>query len=426
MNVLILTPDAVGSTLLQRLVTVYMQLQNFSKPVINLHELTNGIERYYSDVFNQEVLGKPRDRSYHQSLPEIQTLLSSVDHYVTSRLAKYHIDRRNDLIDHQIPFFRYLNDNFFIIATRRKNIFEHAVSWCINSFTKKLNVYDPGEKIASFLNFYKDPIVINTIVLTNYLNAYKNYTEWSTQYFDVGSFFIYEDNLPNIENFILSLPIFNGQTRIGWKETFGISFRDWNVFHHLSSDLESIAVNQPSALYALENQHSSSDLSNAIYPNTQLISEYNQVKDDHWPDVQTWEDFEGLPQHIREECAVQHQLSSLTNKSLVDKFLCTLDPTSQQFLLNHKTSYHNASSAIAKMTELGILIGGLPIKKQTLAGKKAMVKNWQQCVDVYNRWIDQNPEMGTHLDHDSETALIENENLLWQPASNNRQQLGCN
>lgn len=62
MNVLVLTPDAVGSTLLQRLITVYMQFHEYDKPVINLHELTNGIINYYNQDFNRELLGKPPDR----------------------------------------------------------------------------------------------------------------------------------------------------------------------------------------------------------------------------------------------------------------------------------------------------------------------------------------------------------------------------
>ena len=56
MNVLILTPDAVGSTLLQRLITIYMQFHSYDRPVINLHELTNGLVKYHNEKFNQEVL----------------------------------------------------------------------------------------------------------------------------------------------------------------------------------------------------------------------------------------------------------------------------------------------------------------------------------------------------------------------------------
>ena len=43
MNVLILTPDRVGSTLLQRLITVYANINQTNNITVNLHELTNGI-----------------------------------------------------------------------------------------------------------------------------------------------------------------------------------------------------------------------------------------------------------------------------------------------------------------------------------------------------------------------------------------------
>jgi hypothetical protein len=122
MNVLILTPDAVGSTLLQRLITIYMQFHDFDKPVINLHELTNGLEKYYSPEFGREIVSKSRVKnwSYYQSLEEVVQILSEVDHYKTSRLAQYHIKNRNDPINQQIPFYRYLDENFFVIACRRK------------------------------------------------------------------------------------------------------------------------------------------------------------------------------------------------------------------------------------------------------------------------------------------------------------------
>ena len=93
MNVLILTPDRVGSTLLQRLITVYMQSHRYDRPVINLHELTNGLIKYYSPVFNCEVLGKSNDRpwGYYQSLDEITQLLHTTDHYKTSKIGRAHV-----------------------------------------------------------------------------------------------------------------------------------------------------------------------------------------------------------------------------------------------------------------------------------------------------------------------------------------------
>jgi hypothetical protein len=152
MNVLILTPDRVGSTLLQRLLTVYMLRREFGRPVINLHELTNGLIKYYNDLMNQEVLGKPNSSGwgYFQSLPDIIDMLSSVDHYKTSRLAHYHLINRNDSLDDQLKFYEYLNTNFYIISCRRDNLFEHGLSWAIQAHSKKLNVYSPQEKINDF------------------------------------------------------------------------------------------------------------------------------------------------------------------------------------------------------------------------------------------------------------------------------------
>jgi hypothetical protein len=114
MNVLILTPDRVGSTLLQRLITIYMLRRDFGHTVINLHELTNGIIKYYNPTLNQEVLGKDlsQDIGYLQSLPEIVDLLKSVEHYKTSRLAHYHLVRRADSRSDQLGFYEYLNRNF--------------------------------------------------------------------------------------------------------------------------------------------------------------------------------------------------------------------------------------------------------------------------------------------------------------------------
>lgn len=57
MNILILTPDRVGSTLLQRLITVYANINENHNPLtINLHELTNELVSYIHPEFNQKVL----------------------------------------------------------------------------------------------------------------------------------------------------------------------------------------------------------------------------------------------------------------------------------------------------------------------------------------------------------------------------------
>lgn len=245
MNVVILTPDAVGSTLLQRMLTIYMQFHDFGRPVINLHELTNGLARYYSPEFNQELVSKHtlKNWGYHQSLEQVVEMLSSVDHYKTSRLAHYHIVRRGDTIEQQIPFYHYLNENFYIIACQRENVFEHAVSMTLSTVTKKLNVYDVYEKMETFFEIYKFGVILDATVFESRLDAYKNYITWSQQYFDVGSYFRYEQDVPNLEQYILNLPIFSKHNKLlTWKQKFGLSFNDWNQMHYIRSDFGALSL----------------------------------------------------------------------------------------------------------------------------------------------------------------------------------------
>ena len=201
MNVLILTPDAVGSTLLQRLLTIYMQFHDFGRPVINLHELTNGLEKYYSPEFGQEIVSKAQVKNwgYYQSLQQVVDVLSSVDHYKTSRLAQYHIRCRADSMEQQIPFYRYLDQNFFVIACRRDNVFEHALSQSVNTVTKKLNVYSHQEKILAFLDIHQQGIKIDEQVFKKQLDAYRDYLDWSENYFNIGSYFHYDQDLHRID-----------------------------------------------------------------------------------------------------------------------------------------------------------------------------------------------------------------------------------
>ena len=197
MNVLILTPDRVGSTLLQRLITVYMLRKDFGRPVINLHELSNGLVKYYNELLNQEVLGKPEgtDWGYFQSLPEVIQLLSSVEHFKTSRLAHYHLVRRGDSLDDQIKFYEYLNRNFYIISCRRDNLFEYALSWAIHAHSKTLNVYSIRDKILTYRDIYQRGITVTEQSLYKHLDNYVRYDNWVDQYFNVQSYFDYDTHM---------------------------------------------------------------------------------------------------------------------------------------------------------------------------------------------------------------------------------------
>lgn len=238
MNVLILTPDRVGSTLLQRLITIYANINENYKPLtINLHELTNGLVSYDHETFNQKVLGKKADGwGYHQTLQTISGLLDNCGHDVVSRLAHYHLKNRQDSTNDQLAFYKYLNENFYIIAARRNNLFEHAMSWCIAVESKKLNVYSFDEKFKTYNNILKNPVTVQAEMIEKYLNQYKEYMEWVDNHFQVNSYFEYERDMPNIEEYILNLRVFQNIKRpLSWSDRWDISWSDWNRMHYLLS-----------------------------------------------------------------------------------------------------------------------------------------------------------------------------------------------
>ena len=375
MNVLILTPDAVGSTLLQRLLTIYMQLHEFDRPVINLHELTNGLEKYYSTDFNQEIVSKQRVKNwgYYQSLEEIVEILASVTHYKTSRLAQYHIDGRQDPIEKQIPFYQYLDDNFFVIACRRHNIFEHALSMSLNAITKKLNVYSHEEKINVFADLYSSKITIDTNVFMHKLYAYRKYVKWSTDYFNIGSFFYYDQHLENIEQYILSLPVFGSQAhKVTWNERFGIDFYNWNRMHHIPSNIGALLSAPESINTLLKYQQSAQD----------------------------------------------NQSPIALNNSAAQLIVSQSNPAAVDFLKHHRQGFDNVNSAIKKMQQLDIIVSPPPIKKQTLAEKMHIISNFDQCLDLYNEWIVHNPELGQPLSSVDLQSQAEKEYDFWNSFTN--------
>lgn len=332
MNVLILTPDRVGSTLLQRLITIHMQSHNFGKPVINIHELTNGLELYQNSKLNINTIKHNFQEGYKQSLPDIISLLNSANHYKTARLAHYHIKRRNDPVEDQRAFYDYINKNFFIISARRENLLEHALSWCIFTVSKRLNVYGHDEKIATYKNIYKNKIYVEKNVLIRFLNAYVEYVRWAEDTFDIGSYFEYGKDLPQIESYINNLNLFGSdQKQNFWQNMFNMEWSDWNRCHYLVSDMST-----------------GSD-------NIELL-----------PWVPKDENKEYLPAVINTSHAVQ-----------------VLD---REFLQQHVTQYLAVDAHIQQMVTDGILATGVPIKLQTMLEKSFLIENFKECLDIYNQW----------------------------------------
>ena len=339
MNILVLTPDRVGSTLLQRVITIHMAntINETIPPVVNLHELTNGIEEYYSEEMGGYAIAKPKmeDWGYHQSLTEITNLLKKYSNKqsITSRLAHYHLVRRDDGIAEQAKFYDFLNKNFFIIACQRNSVFEHALSWGIESHSKVLNVYSHKQKIKACKHLYNnDQITIPIKGLIKYLDAYKKYITWYETYFNVNEFYVYEEHMSNIDEFVQNLDCFNQAPIDSWESIFGIGWMEWNRCHRLLSDLTI-----PDSTKLLDVSHS----------------------------------------HVSEDA----NISSL---------VANLPLAEQKFLEEHSSKYLEASIGIDQLIKNRTLVTGIPIKLQTLVEKKMIIKNFNECAVAYNEWALEN------------------------------------
>ena len=368
MNVLILTPDRVGSTLLQRVLTIYMLRKEFDKPVINLHELTNGLESYYNTTLNQLVLGKPRgtDWGYYQTLEEITDLLKSVDHYKTSRLAHYHVVNRKDTIADQIPFYEYLNNNFYIISARRRNLFEYALSWSIHAHSKKLNVYSVSEKINTYSNIYKNKITINKESYINYLEDYKRYIAWTNEYFNVQSIFNYDDSINNLEEYILGLDFMKSATNNSWQDMFGQTFNQWNACHRLIPNL------------MLTEQNGNNQL---LLTDSEQEAKWKVLKGSNWPEFinVTEQTLENLPTAIKQEIKSYFQNPILKTKVNISDAI-------KKFCDQHLDNYKKTYAQFNDLTKNGFLVTNVPIKLQTLAEKKMIIENFNDSIEWYNEW----------------------------------------
>jgi hypothetical protein len=348
-----------------------MLRQEFDKPVINIHEFTNGIIKYYNQTLNQEVLGKPnaKDWGYYQSLKEITELLDGVDHYITGRLAQYHIVGRQDPIGEQIKFYEYLNNNYYIISCRRENLFEHALSWSINAHSKKLNVYSPKEKIDTFQSIYENGITASKESIESYLTKYKNYIEWSDSNFNIQSYFNYDTDVHRIEDYILNLDFMKNNKNNSWQAMFGHNFDDYNACHRLLPNL----ILNPESHQGEENVTLQLNWQG---PNLQL--EYKKENT---------------------------MTSTEKNKSII------VSNKVASFLKENLSNYISTSDQIVKLVDAGFLITNIPVKLQSFKEKQKLIKNYDETIEWYNNWVTKN-NFGKHYTPDQLTTEMNSENSI--------------
>tara|TARA_B100000470_G_C19758532_1_gene377172 strand:+ start:201 stop:1133 length:933 start_codon:yes stop_codon:yes gene_type:complete len=275
MNILILTPDSVGSTILQRLITIGLNIEKV--PVTNTHELVNGLE------LKNGVATKNFDLEYTQTLKQITDVLnkSSKDTQLVSRFAKYHIDARNDNLAEKKKFFSFL-DRFYQkkIMCVRENIFEYAMSWSIRNESGVLNVCQKQDR-KKVLQVSK----VNEKYFIKKCQEYVDYQYWMEKYFTNVEKVSYEDMITNTDVLIEQL--------IGYKDTFKKKFgmplsiilrNEYKFFNSLTSknDIQILTKKEQRALY-LYKQTGTSLIKQGIIldqpiKNTTLYDKRKQIK----------------------------------------------------------------------------------------------------------------------------------------------------
>lgn len=259
----------------------------------------------------------------------------------------------------------------------------------LNKITKKLNVYDPAEKVNAFIEIYKSGVNLDPDAFVNQLNAYKMYIEWSTQYFNISSYFNYEKDVPNLEKYILDLPIFAGQQNlVSWSKNFGISFNDWNKMHYIRGDVNKL-LSIPAANL----------LENIAITDHEHIEKYQQIAPEGWPAINSPGDLLSLPTELKQQWA-----DHLIHQEGIIPFL---NENTQKNLEQYQHGYRLAQQTIDQMIHLGIIINGPPLKKQTLAEKSKIIKNFDFLCELYNQWAELNPDIAkpitSNFDFDTES-----------------------
>ena len=194
MKVLVLTPNATGATVIQRIITIFLYLRDYHD-VYNFHELLNGV--YFNDgkikqgfenfvpTSKQEQL----DKENTQTLEEIISILKLNQTSAVGRMFEGNFLNRNDSEGSKHSFFKFLNEYFdVIVSAKRRNTFEQALSHSYKQIEGLGPAYDRDAR--------KKYYTYNTIhegYFRSSLEGYARFCEFTKQHFPKCYDIYYED-----------------------------------------------------------------------------------------------------------------------------------------------------------------------------------------------------------------------------------------
>jgi hypothetical protein len=221
-NYLILTPDGVGSTYLQRALTVF--LHSAGLDYWNTHELLNGLG------LQERSLCKNWDLEYSQTIPQICGMLETTSNSLVSRIAQYHINCRQTINQENYNrLYDTCNEKYARIFYCTRDPFEYALSWSIRHNTNVLNVYSIKERISVHGEDVKQTVDLG--YFNRKLEQYSAYEYWAKDNFNITRAVNYDDNHHNVDSMMQQLTGLDHNVQ----DRFGISLQDYSTVRYKTS-----------------------------------------------------------------------------------------------------------------------------------------------------------------------------------------------
>lgn len=215
MNYLVLTNDGIGSSYLQRSLTLYLNSAGIE--YWNTHELLNGVACNNGNIYKQW-----RDNNFElQPVNEIITCLNESTNNIVSRVGLHWAHERNDIS----TLYPILRSKYNKILMCKRDPFEYALSWAIRSSEGIGNLYRVDKKRSLSLNYDVDMDFFKTK-----LEEYHKYIYWTMDNFNAQEV-NYNDLQINIDNMMQKITGLDHSV----EDKFGISLQNYSRVRYLAS-----------------------------------------------------------------------------------------------------------------------------------------------------------------------------------------------
>ena len=215
MNYLVLTNDGIGSSYLQRSLTLYLNSAGIE--YWNTHELLNGVACNNGNIYKQW-----RDNNFElQPVNEIITCLNESTNNIVSRVGLHWAHERNDIS----TLYPILRSKYNKILMCKRDPFEYALSWAIRSSEGIGNLYRVDKKRSLSLNYDVDMDFFKTK-----LEEYHKYIYWTMDNFNAQEV-NYNDLQINIDNMMQKITGLDHSV----EDKFGLSLQNYSRVRYLAS-----------------------------------------------------------------------------------------------------------------------------------------------------------------------------------------------